>query len=60
MNSGLLPGDVVLANRGFDVGEVVAMVQASSHMPAFTKGLDQLPPVGVENFFEKSLLVFFG
>ena len=49
MNSGLLqkllPGDVVLADRGFDVGEVVAMAQASLHMPAFTKGLDQLPPV---------------
>lgn len=52
MNSGLLqkllPGDVVLADRGFDVGEVVAMAQASLHMPAFTKGLDQLPPVEVE------------
>ena len=52
MNSGLLqkllPGDVVLADHGFDVGEVVAMAQASLHMPAFTKGLDQLPPVEVE------------
>ena len=52
MNSGLLqkllPGDVVLADCGFDVGEVVAMAQASLHMPAFTKGLDQLPPVEVE------------
>ena len=52
MNSGLLqkllPGDVVLADCGFDVGEVVAMAQASLHMPALTKGLDQLPPVEVE------------
>ena len=52
MNSGLLqkllPGDIVLADRGFDVGGVVAMSQASLHMPAFIKGLDQLPPVEVE------------
>ena len=52
MNSGLLqkllPGDIVLADRGFDVGEVVAMAQASLHMPAFTKRLDQLPPAEVE------------
>ena len=38
----------MLADRGFDVGEVIAMAQASLHMPAFTKGLDQLPPVEVE------------
>ena len=51
MDSGLLqkllPGDVVLADHGFNVGEVVAMVQVSLHMPAFTKSLDQLPPVVV-------------
>ena len=39
MNSGLLqkllPGDVVLADHGFDVGEVVAIAQASLHIPAF-------------------------
>ena len=43
MNSGLLqkllPGDVVLSDCGYDVGEVVAMAQVSLHMPAFTKGL---------------------
>ena len=52
LNSGLLqkllPRDVVLADRGFDVGEVVAISQASLHIPAFTKGLEQLPPVEVE------------
>ena len=44
----LLPGDIVLADHGFNDGEVFAMAQASLFMPAFTKGLDQLPPVEVE------------
>ena len=41
MNTGLLqkllPGDVLLADCGFDVSEVVAMAQASLHMPALPK-----------------------
>ena len=32
----LLPGDVVLADRGFDISESVGMMQASLQMPAFT------------------------
>ena len=45
----LLPGDIVLADCGFDITEVVAMAQASLHIPAFTKGKSQLSPLEVEN-----------
>ena len=38
----LLPGDVVLADRGFDISESVGMMQAKLHIPAFTKGKSQL------------------
>ena len=44
----LLPGDVVLADRGFDISEEVAMMQASLHIPAFSKGVSQLPPTETE------------
>lgn len=44
----LLPGDIVLADRGFDIAESVGMMQASLHIPAFTKGKNQLSPVEVE------------
>ena len=51
-NSGLLqkllPGDVVLANRGFDIAESVGTVQAILHIPAFTKGKTQLSALEVE------------
>ena len=30
----LLPGDIVLADRGFDIAEDLAMVQATLHIPA--------------------------
>ena len=62
MNSGLLqkllPEDVVLADHGFDVGEVVAMAQVSLHIPAFTKGLDQLPPVEVEKLANLLMYIY--
>jgi len=45
----LLPGDVVLADRGFDIAESVAMVQAQLHIPAFTKGKQQLSAAEVES-----------
>jgi len=44
----LLPGDVVLADRGFTIGESVAIMGASLHMPAFTKGREQLTALEVE------------
>ena len=45
----LLPGDVVLADRGFDISESVGMMQASLQIPAFMKGKSQLPALEVEN-----------
>ena len=44
----LLPGDLVLADRGFTVHESVWRQQATLNIPAFTKGKDQLDPVDVE------------
>jgi len=44
----LLPGDIVLADRGFDIAESVGMMQARLHIPAFTKGKDQLSAAEVE------------
>ena len=45
-NSGLLchllPGDVVLANRGFNIQEVAGMYCAEVKLPPFTKGKKQL------------------
>ena len=43
----LIPGDVVLADRGFDIGDSVGMMQASLHIPAFTKGKSQLTAMEV-------------
>ena len=52
VNSGflakLLPGDVVLADRGFDIEEDVARMQASLKIPAFTRGCTQLSPQEIE------------
>lgn len=44
----LLPGDLVLADRGFNIAESVGMQQAQLNIPAFTKGKDQLSAVDVE------------
>ena len=44
----LLPGDLVLADRGFTIAESVMFRQAQLAIPAFTKGKDQLDPVDVE------------
>ena len=44
----LLPGDVVLADRGFDIAEDVARMQASLQIPSFTRGCTQLSPKDVE------------
>ena len=44
----LYPGDILLADRGFDISEEVAMMQATLQIPAFTKGMDQLSPNEIE------------
>lgn len=45
----LLPGDVILADRGFDIAESVGMMQAKLHIPAFTRGKQQLTALEVED-----------
>ena len=52
MNSGFLrlldPGDVVLADRGFDIGDDIALHGARLEIPAFTRGKKQLSMQEVE------------
>ena len=45
----LNPGDVILADRGFDVGESVGLYNAELKIPAFTKGKKQLGPGELES-----------
>ncbi|XP_052254004.1 uncharacterized protein LOC127860158 [Dreissena polymorpha] len=44
----LLPGDLILADRGFDIGDSVGTLCASVNIPAFTKGKGQLSPLDLE------------
>ena len=52
-NSGYLknlhPGDVILADRGFNVADSFALFGAILEIPAFTRGYEQLASVDVEN-----------
>lgn len=45
----LLPNDVVLADRGFDIAELVAMKGAQVKIPAYTRGKSQLSASEVES-----------
>jgi len=45
----LLPGDVVLADRGFTIADSVGAMRAKLHIPAFTKGKSQLSALEVED-----------
>lgn len=45
----LNPGDVILADRGFDVADSVGLYNAELEIPAFTKGKKQLGPVELES-----------
>ena len=47
--SKLNPGDIVLADRGFDIADSVARMGAELKIPAFTKGKKQLSGVEVES-----------
>ncbi|XP_023180304.1 uncharacterized protein LOC111605793 [Xiphophorus maculatus] len=47
--SNLLPGDVVLAGRGFDIKDGVGMMCAEVRMPSFTRGRGQLYAKDVED-----------
>ena len=44
----LLPGGLVLADRGFTIAESLMFQQAQLAIPSFTKEKDQLDPVNVE------------
>lgn len=44
----LLPGDLVLADRGFDIADSCGLHGARLKIPAFTKGKPQLSPVDIE------------
>lgn len=43
------PGDIVMADRGFDIGDSLACIGAVAKIPAFTKGRDQLSALDVES-----------
>lgn len=45
----LLPGDVVLADRGFNIQDSVSIYCAKLHVPSGTKGEKQLSPEEVES-----------
>lgn len=45
----LLPGDIILADRGFLIEDSVKTLGAELKIPAFTRGKSQLHPVDLEN-----------
>ena len=44
----ILPGDTILADRGFDIKDSVGLYCATVTTPAFTKGKKQLSGIEVE------------
>ena len=44
----LLPGDTILADRGFDIKESVGLYCSTVKLPSFTKGKKQLTGIEVE------------
>ena len=45
----IVPGDVILADRGFDIKDIVGLLGAEVKIPAFTKGKTQLSPLELES-----------
>lgn len=45
----LVPGDLVLADRGFDIAESVGLMCAEVKIPTFMKGRTQLSPLDLEH-----------
>ena len=45
----LVPGDVVLADRGFTCQDSARLMCATIEIPAFTKGRKQLSPYEIES-----------
>ena len=52
----LLPGDLVLADRGFNIYELVGMQQAEAKLPSFTKGKAQLSAKEVQESRELAVV----
>ena len=48
LQSLLLPGDTILADRGFDIADSVGLCLATIKVPAYTKGKSQLSGIEVE------------
>ena len=48
----LLPGDIILVDRGFDIQDGVGLRYAEANIPAFTKGKLQLSPILVVSTIE--------
>ena len=46
--SNLIPGDTILADRGFDIKDSLGLYSATVTLPAFTKGKKQLEGIDVE------------
>jgi hypothetical protein len=44
----LIPGDTILADRGFDISDSVGLYCATISIPTFTKGKTQLTSIEVE------------
>ena len=52
--SNLLPGDCILADRGFDIMDSAALYSAEVQITAFTRGKKQLLAIDVENSKRKA------
>lgn len=47
--SHIYPGDIVMADRGFDIGDTLGCLGAVAKIPAFTKGRNQLSALDIES-----------